>query len=191
MENQNNLISDKYLYTFDKILCNMSNKMLSFCMTKNITVNFINCMIPHHEAAIYMSKNLIEFCNFKPLINICEEIIKMQTSGIENMIEILKTTLNYTNFEEEIYCYNNMYFAITKNMIFKMQNAPRCIDVNLDFINEMIPHHEGALAMCTNLLKYCVDPRLQVVAKSIIDQQSKGINDLVKIHKEICKECRI
>lgn len=42
----------------------------------------------------------------------------------------------------------------------------------------MIPHHEGAICMCENLLKYCIDPRLEKVAKDIIKEQSQGIKEL-------------
>ena len=56
MEYKNNFEINEYLHRFDEILCEMSNKMLSFNTTSNITINFIECMIPHHEAAIYMSE---------------------------------------------------------------------------------------------------------------------------------------
>ena len=74
---------------------------------------------------------------------------------------------------------------ITKNMIEKMKNAYRCININLNFTNEMIPHHEGAIAMCENLLKYRIDPRLECIADSIINEQSKGVEELKRIQKRI------
>ena len=62
-----------------------------------------------------------------------------------------------------------------------MTNSLRSNNINLNFISEMIPHHEGAIAMCQNLLQYNIDPRLRVVAENIIKEQSQGVQDLYEI----------
>lgn len=178
--------AQKYLSKFQEILSNMAKKMLSANVVNNITIDFIECMIPHHQAAIYMCENLLQYTNYKPLEEIAEGIIKMQTRGIEQMKEIIKTTKGYCNTTEEVYRYYSRYLSITKNMIFKMKNSPRCNNINLSFINEMIPHHEGAIAMCNNLLKYRIDPRLAGVARTIIEEQSRGIKQLREIQKNLC-----
>ena len=51
----------RYLYRFDQILDEMAEKMLNPNIVNNITLNFIECMIPHHQAAIYMSENLLRY----------------------------------------------------------------------------------------------------------------------------------
>ena len=147
----------------------MSEKMLHAELTNySITIDFIRCMIPHHQAAIYMSENLLMYTRYQPLIEIAKGIIAMQTKGIEEMKEILRTTSVYMSMERDINTYLTKYFEITNNMIEKMKNSPRCVNINLDFVNEMIPHHEGAIQMCNNLLQYYIDPRLRNVANTII-----------------------
>ena len=180
--------SKEYLDKFDEILNNMSNQMLSQNITNSITINFIRCMIPHHQAAIYMCENLLKYTNFKPLQDIAHNIIKMQTAGIEQMREIASTTCGFYNTRREVNWYYRRYLQITRNMIEKMKNAPRCENINLNFINEMIPHHEGAVEMCNNLLQYRIDPRLAKVAKNIIDEQSKGIQELEALRNTLCKK---
>ena len=143
-------------------------------------------MIPHHQAAIYMCENLLQYTNYRPLQDIAHNIIKMQTTGIEQMKEIASTTSGFYNTRREINWYYRRYFQITKNMIEKMKNAPKCENINLDFVNEMIPHHEGAVEMCKNLLQYRIDPRLVTVAKSIIKEQSEGIKELEEIRNNLC-----
>lgn len=187
MRNQRMLMSKKYLSRFDEILCEMANKMLSPQITNNITINFIECMIPHHQAAIYMCENLLQFTYYQPLQEIAKNIIKMQTTGIEQMKEIARTTSGFSNSQRNVDCYMTKYFSITENMINRMKNSPRCIDINLNFVNEMIPHHEGAIAMCENLLQYSIDPRLRRVADSIIKEQSEGVRQLKEIQKTLCK----
>ncbi len=178
----------KYLCRFNQILCEMANKMLSRKITDSITINFIECMIPHHQAAIYMCENLLPDTNYEPLEKIAKNIIQTQTEGIEQMREIAKTTCGFTNSEKDIHCYMTKYFAITKNMICKMKNSPRCANINLNFVNEMIPHHEGAVEMCENLLQYCIDPRLKNVAEAIIREQSEGIRELKEIRRDLCQK---
>lgn len=48
-------------------------------------------------------------------------------------------------------------------------------NADLDFVNGMIPHHEGAIAMAETQLKYGKDERLRRMAKSIIAAQAKEV----------------
>lgn len=186
MKNQQILRANSYLNRFDKILEEMSKKMLSAKPSNSITIYFIQCMIPHHQAAINMCNSLLEYTNYLPLQEIATNIIEMQTKGIEQMKEIERTTMGYYNSKKEVECYAGKYLSITKNMICRMKNSPRCININLNFVGEMIPHHEGAIQMCNNLLQYCIDPRLKQVAENIIKEQSEGVKQLTEIRKSLC-----
>ncbi len=185
MENQENLDVRRYLYRFDEILNQMERKMLSAIFTGNITLDFIKCMIPHHQAAIYMCQNLLEFTSYEPLKEIARGIVRMQTRGIEQMSNIARTTSGFKNSAIDVNNYINNYLEITRNMVWNMKNSDRGMDINLDFVSEMIPHHEGAIAMCNNLLKYNIDPRLRSVAKTIIEEQSRGVEELEKIRADL------
>lgn len=186
MQNVQMARAKKYLNRFDQILNQMAEKMLSQNVTNSITINFIECMVPHHQAAIYMSENLLEYTTYQPLQDIAKNIIEMQTTGIKQMEDILRTTYGFPNNTQDVNHYMEKYLEITKNMIERMKNAPRCININLNFTNEMIPHHEGAIAMCENLLQYRIDPRLKLVADSIIKEQSKGVEQLKEVRRRLC-----
>ena len=175
----------KYLCAFYQILNTMENKMLSAQITDNITINFITTMVPHHQAAIYMCQNLLRFTNNEPLKNIAENIISTQTKGIGQMREVAITTYGYSNTRRDISLYERAYLSITRNMICRMRNAPIGNNINLNFIDEMIPHHEGAIRMCENVLKYNIDPRLLEIANLIIEEQSKGVKNLQEIRERI------
>ncbi len=185
MDYQDFLQVKNYLTRFDEILNEMATKMLNPSLTNNITLNFIVCMVPHHQAAIYMSQNLLKYTKFQPLENIAKGIIEMQQRGINQMEEISKTTKGYDNSKYDVNIYLQKYFEITNNMLEKMRNSKRIMDINLDFVSEMIPHHEGAIQMCRNLLMYRIDPRLAQVANTIIQEQSKGIIELKQVEKEL------
>lgn len=177
---------NKYLRRFEEILCQMANKMITRTSVSDITLDFIECMIPHHQAAIYMCENLLKYTECEPLQKIANNIIQTQTQGIQQMQEIAQTTCGFVNSQRDVNCYISNYFSITRNMICRMRNSCECENINLNFINEMIPHHEGAISMCQNLLKYCIDPRLKQIAESIIKEQSEGVEQLKKVRCMIC-----
>lgn len=83
--------------------------------------------------------------------------------------------------------YLKQYDKILNEMVTKMENSPRCININLNFVNEMIPHHEGAVQMCKNLLKYPIDPRLKNIAETIIKEQTRGIEQLTQVRQRLCQ----
>ena len=165
----------------------MANQMLSQRINNSITLDFISCMIPHHQAAIYMCENLLNYTNYEPLIRIAREIIKMQSRGIKQMEEIAKTTSYICNNNRDVKSYMYEYFQITRRMIYRMKNSIRSSNINLNFVDEMIPHHEGAIEMCNNLLKYNIDPRLKSVAEEIIREQSQGVRELEQIKECLCR----
>lgn len=186
MQNMQIVRANRYLYRYDEIVKLMAEKMLSQNMTNSVTIHFIECMIPHHQAAIEMSENLLQYTRYQPLQEIAQNIIKMQTEGIKQLEEICKTTYSFPNTPQVVNNYRQKYLEIAKNMIEKMKNASRCVNINLNFINEMIPHHEGAIAMCENLLPYRIDPRLKLMVDSMIKEQSEGVKQLKEMQKRIC-----
>lgn len=188
MNYQNMINANRYLSKFNEILYNMAGKMQVTHTTNNITIDFIRCMIPHHMAAIYMCENLLQYTNYSPLVTQANNIIEVQKNGVKQMEEIAKTTMPYINKEKAVNNYFKKYFRIINEMINKMYNSTRTPDINIDFISEMIPHHEGAIKMCQNVLKYQIDPRLRILANNIIINQSEGIRILKQIQTSLIKK---
>lgn len=175
-ENTNN-----YLECFNLITDEMANNMLTTQFENNITIYFIQCMIPHHQAAIYMCQNLLKYTTFKPLQDIANNIIVMQTKGISEMCCVLNNTKIYFNSNSDIMNYVYNYFIITNNMVNEMRKSPRYLDIDLDFICEMIPHHQAAIRMCYNLINYNINPNLRTIAINIIKEQTRGVEQLEKL----------
>ena len=175
-----------YLKKYDQILCTMLNEMLLPYESCSITLYFIQGMIPHHEGAIKMCENLLTYSNHSKLQEMAQEMIQKQTSQIEIMRKIATTTSYIESNLNEFNKYRSCFLEVTHQMGNRMKMACRSNDIHLNFINEMIPHHEGAIKMCKNLIKYSIDERLEKLAREIIEEESQGIIELGKMRNEIC-----
>lgn len=185
--NSNNMYTEEYLMRFDYILNNMENKMYTNNLTDSITINFIICMIPHHEAAIEMCKNLLNYTNNTYLRRLANNIITTQTREISIMREIAQTTTYRKCDPWNIDRYQKDYLGIVNKMIYNMRHSLRSNNIDLDFTSEMIPHHVGAVEMCENLIQYPIDPRLKELAKTIITTQTRGIEELRMIQQNLLR----
>lgn len=66
-------------------------------------------------------------------------------------------------------------------MIAGMTQVPLSNSISYNFMVQMIPHHQAAIAMCQNLLKYTTNIPLQDIAINIISEQTKSIQDMQNI----------
>lgn len=167
-----------YLAEYSRILNNMINSMMSAETTDSISYNFISQMIPHHRAAVEMSENVLKFTRNIELTDIADSIISEQTKSIENMLEILNTCSSPDNSGCELKSYQQNTAEIMRTMFAGMSNAysNNCIDCN--FIREMIPHHEGAVRMSENTLRFNICRELRPILNSIIVSQRRGIRQM-------------
>ena len=56
-----------------------------------------------------------------------------------------------------------------------MEHAPLSGNPDRDFLNQMVPHHQGAIDMAEALLVYGKDPELRQLAKTIVAEQQNEI----------------
>lgn len=168
-------VTNTYLNTYHTILDEMIQGMTEAKLSDSISYNFTIQMIPHHRAAIQMSKNLLNYTTNIPLQNIALQIISEQTKSIENMLQIQSHCKSLTNSKQDLYLYQRRMNQVMHMMFFEMENARSTNQINADFIREMIPHHEGAVKMSENTLQYEICPELKPILEAIITSQEKGI----------------
>ena len=174
-------VTQIYLKRFYEILDEMIHGMTEAELTNSISHNFIAQMLPHHMAAIEMSKNILKYTTCIPLQNIAEGIIKDQTKSIENMKSALCECSELTNPECNLRRYTAETDRIMKAMFERMRNAPELNDVNSSFIREMIPHHIGAIEMSLSALKYDICPELVPILDKIISSQKRGVDQMRRL----------
>lgn len=168
-------ITIKYLNTFNSILENMIKEMTKAPLTNSISHNFIVQMIPHHKAAIEMSKNILKYTTNISVQNIAIQIIDEQTKSIANLKRALTNCEKLNNPEQNVYYYQNKINQIMQIMFRRMASSPITNKINVDFIEEMIPHHEGAIAMVETILQYDICSDLKPILNAIITSQKKGV----------------
>lgn len=176
-----------YLDRYRVILDEMIREMTSAPLCCSISHNFIVQMIPHHEAAVKMSENLLQYSRCEPLRNIAENIITTQTQGIEDMQCILRECSALRSCATDLRSYQRRYRDITRIMFAQMRSAPSGCRINTDFMREMIPHHRGAVLMSQNTLEFPVCPQLRPILENIISTQTRGIRQMEQLLSRRCR----
>ena len=174
-------VTKRYLSRFDEILDEMIQGMTDVSLTDSISHNFIVQMIPHHRAAIEMSRNLLQYTTFVPLQNIACRIIEEQTRSIAQMEAALDQCSELENTEQERSLYRRRTEQIMQGMFARMKNACSVNDINISFMREMIPHHQGAIQMSENALRFPICPQLDPILQAIIVSQRKGVREMEQL----------
>lgn len=174
-------VTKNYLDTFGGILDEMIRGMTEVELTDSISHNFIVQMIPHHRAAIEMSYNILKYTTCVPAEEIAKGIIREQTRSIENMEQALGACSERTNRQRDVSAYQQRLSQILHVMFTAMREACADNDVTANFLREMIPHHQGAVEMSENALRYDICPELKPILEAIITSQKRGIHQMCRL----------
>ncbi len=164
-----------YIDTFYKILDEMAEKMKGVEPSSSISATFIMQMIPHHEAAIKMSENILNYTTDTAIETLAKNIILEQTKDIDKMKHMLDECSKCENSEVDVTLYQREFTSIFETMIKKMNSVPATNNLNVAFLSEMIPHHEGAINMSKNVLKFDICSELKTLAENIIINQGNQL----------------
>lgn len=173
--------TESYLKTFYDILDRMIQGMTQAELTDSISQNFIVQMIPHHEAAIEMSRNILRYTSNAAIQDIASRIIDEQTKSIENMKNVECTCAELLNSKQDLCLYRSRTEQIMRTMFSQMRCARSSNRVNCNFMWEMIPHHRGAVEMSANALSFGICPGLIPILRAIMTSQQKGIQEMQRL----------
>lgn len=179
-------VTQKYLNIFDCILERMIQGMTCAELTNSISHNFIVQMIPHHRAAIEMSENILQYTTNLTIQEIAENIVCEQTKSIAAMESALPRCSNLTNCRGNVCEYQSQIEPVFNTMFRRMQTAEATNDINCNFLREMLPHHEGAVAFSEITLQQNICPQLIPILESIITSQKRGICQMERLLETMC-----
>lgn len=174
-------VTKDYVNEFYCILDEMIEGMTQAELTDSISGNFIVQMIPHHQAAIEMSRNILRFTTDLCVQEIAQRIISEQTRSIENMCKIQEECIRIYNSKRDVCLYQRRVNQIMGTMFSRMEHAGTTNQINNDFMREMIPHHKGAVEMSENALRFPICPGLRPILQAIIVSQKRGICQMQRL----------
>lgn len=173
--------TQSYLARYNNILSRMASRMESAEINSSISGSFIRQMLPHHEAAIEMSENLLRYTTNLELQSIAEGIITEQTRSIAAMRRIEQTCSATRNTPQSAARYSGCVSQIVETMLSSMESSLSSNSIDCNFISEMLPHHEGAIRMSRLALRFSLCPGLIPILNDIISSQSRGIRRLREV----------
>lgn len=174
-------VTKTYLSNFYEILDQMEDGMTGAALRDSVSYNFIVQMIPHHQGAIEMAQNILRYTTFVPLQEVAQSIVREQTQGIEAMEAILERCMACTSTPQDLGLYARQFDQLSRQMFCRMTQAKATNDINANFIREMIPHHQGAIQMADNALRFPLCEELQPILQSIIRAQNAGIRQMERL----------
>lgn len=171
----------KYLNEQNSEMSTMMEDMKNIKHTGDPAIDFLYGMIPHHKAAIEMSKSLLKYGGENAEIKkIAENIITNQSKEIEEMKDMIKRMELNPNVDEKK---EQDYLKEYKNLFNKHNNndISNVNSVDKAFAMEMIKHHEMAVSMSEIVLKYTDNKDVVDLAQNIIESQKDEIKQMREI----------
>ncbi len=146
-------------------------------------LRFLDGMILHHQGAIAMAEAVLQNSQRSEMKQLAEAVTVAQQGEIDQMQQWRQAW--YPEAGTELVMYDAQMghtMAMTPEMqtTMMMDGNLGTADAEFDlrFINAMIPHHEGALAMAEQVLEKSDRPELRQVAQKILDTQQAEINQM-------------
>ncbi len=174
-----------YNEEYTTIFNNMMKAMNAAPNTGNVNLDFVLEMIPHHEGGINMAKAIVKYGSNPEVKKIAENIITSQESQIPIMQQLkAKFEKEKPSSKADSEKYLEEYNKVKDKMFKEMQGVEITNNVDANFLQEMIYHHEGAIGMAKDILKYTKDPELRKLAENIVTTQSKGVEEMTALLKK-------
>jgi uncharacterized protein (DUF305 family) len=148
----------------------MMDEMHSYKITGDADYDYANMMIHHHQASIDMAQNIKLNGKDEALMNLADEMIIRQQKDIEKFNNWLsgKTAKPEGAAEQEGY-----KAEMDKMMKTMMENTEHQMsgDIDKDYADMMIKHHNDANMMSDIQTKYGNDVKLKSTAQRIKEDQ--------------------
>jgi len=173
---------EAYLKNYQSTLQVMKQAMTQAPRTGDPTLNFLYEMIPHHEAGLSIAENELDFGSNPEVKEIASNIVKNQAPQIKAMSELLeklKKNPKVNKAKEAEYLKTQQ--QIYNQMIARMDAVQSVVNVDKAFLEGMIPHHEAAIQMGNNILKYTKNKEVKDIVQQMITVQQAELEKMKKL----------
>lgn len=131
--------------------------------------SFLRGMIPHHQEAVDTSALILARTNNPQLSKFTQDVIATQSR------EIMQMKNWYASTQGKPYQANGQYAAMMGDVKNFQTSKPQA---DAQYMQGMIAHHEGAIAMAQQILPVTKNTDIKQMAQAIIDTQNKEVQIL-------------
>ncbi|MGL5932346.1 MAG: DUF305 domain-containing protein [Cetobacterium sp.] len=147
-------------------------------LTNDVGNNFVIYMIPHHEAAIVSSIGVLKYTVDGKIKELAERIIEVQKKEVEMMQTLLEEGELRGNENTEFLKKIQNINMEKMNVDYYNSLGNNSEDISEYYLRSMIPHHEIALEMAKEYLKYGSNQELIKLAQKILLAQEEEIKEI-------------
>lgn len=175
-----------YLDEQNTIMADMMKNM-SLKASGNADLDFLIGMIPHHEAAVEISKIYLTYGNGNSeLKSLAENIIEVQTNEIENMRQLItKMEKSGETDPKKEQSYLDRYNKMLSSHKHIEHETEAAKNVDAAFAEGMIIHHQMAIDMAEAILDFSDTREICDLANDIIRQQKDDISQMEQLFKDL------
>lgn len=134
-------------------------------------LEFVNAMIPHHTAATEMAQMVVDRGQHADVKAFARRVIAAQTQEIATMKAARKALTGSEGGSGE---HEDAHMAA--DMVRMRSLSGSALD--RAFLDDMLPHHAGAIQMAHNALPNLKRAELQALARAIIADQAREIQEI-------------
>ena len=143
---------------------------------------FLQSMVPHHMMAIDMAEMAREMATKPQIKALADSIVKTQGTEIQTMNGIYGQLFAGAALKPDEMAHQKLGLTIEEAGMAmtdkEMKELMSAKPFDRDFIDMMIPHHQGAIRMARVVLASTKDPGVRGLAQSIVTAQSREIADM-------------
>lgn len=136
---------------------------------------FIDAMIVHHQSAIEMARIASDSADREEVRDLAGDIIREQDREIEQMMEWRD---QWFAGAPESDLSDMMHMSGMHMSEGDMDSMRHAEDVDMEFMEQMIPHHESAVEMARNILETTEREELRDLAEAVIEAQTREIEQM-------------
>lgn len=148
---------------------------MNITYTGDADIDFTRGMVPHHQGAVDMVAVLQQYGKDAELQALGKRIVIAQNTEIGMMKRWLETRDNKNLPKADCKDPVVVEFKNAMEKMHKNMNIKYTGNADLDFVNGMIPHHQGAIDMAWVLIKHGRDPMLRELAHDVVRSQGQEI----------------
>lgn len=141
-------------------------------------LQFLDTMIAHHQGAIDMAKMAETKAESAELKTLAKNIIAAQEKEISEMKSWREKS--FGGKEPAVNMEMSGMNDSMKGMDMKKLESLNGKEFDIEFIDQMIPHHEGAVVMAKQALQKSQDERIKNLATAVIRDQEAEVKQMTE-----------